>query len=270
MTKARILADYVAGGTTAAEFDYMDGVTSNVQTQLDVRKPVRNENLVVKYNSEIDVFVDADYLTLFDSSNLAYIASSVDLTATITTSGVNGLDTGSEASSTWYHIWVIYNGTTVASLLSASSTAPTMPSGYTYKKYVGAVYNGSDNNFDDFMQNGNSVDVPVVQVASGITTTTTIDLSAFVPPTARRIWAKGRQAGSSTTGNVGGEITSRTTATDSRGKHHAVNCQFYISGLDWGQGGSVYCRLHTDSTFQMYGGSSSLCHISKYEFDNIV
>ena len=26
MTKARILADYVAGGTTAAEFDYMDGV----------------------------------------------------------------------------------------------------------------------------------------------------------------------------------------------------------------------------------------------------
>jgi len=34
MTKARILADYVAGGTTATEFDFMDGVTSNVQTQL--------------------------------------------------------------------------------------------------------------------------------------------------------------------------------------------------------------------------------------------
>jgi hypothetical protein len=34
MTRARILADYVAGGTTAAEFDFMDGVTSNVQTQL--------------------------------------------------------------------------------------------------------------------------------------------------------------------------------------------------------------------------------------------
>ena len=37
MTKARILADYVAGGTTASEFDYMDGVTSNVQTQLDAK-----------------------------------------------------------------------------------------------------------------------------------------------------------------------------------------------------------------------------------------
>ena len=28
MTRARILADYVAGGTTAAEFDYLDGLTS--------------------------------------------------------------------------------------------------------------------------------------------------------------------------------------------------------------------------------------------------
>ena len=28
MTKARILADYVAGGTTAAEFDVLDGLTA--------------------------------------------------------------------------------------------------------------------------------------------------------------------------------------------------------------------------------------------------
>ena len=40
MTKARILADYVAGGTTAAEFDYMDGVTSNVQTQMNTKAPL--------------------------------------------------------------------------------------------------------------------------------------------------------------------------------------------------------------------------------------
>jgi len=40
MTRARILADYVAGGTTAAEFDHMDGVTSNVQTQLNAKAPL--------------------------------------------------------------------------------------------------------------------------------------------------------------------------------------------------------------------------------------
>ena len=46
MTKARILADYVAGGTTAAEFDYMDGVTSNVQTQMDLKAPLASPTLV--------------------------------------------------------------------------------------------------------------------------------------------------------------------------------------------------------------------------------
>jgi len=39
MSRARVLADYVSGGTTAAEFDYLDGVTSNVQTQLDAKSP---------------------------------------------------------------------------------------------------------------------------------------------------------------------------------------------------------------------------------------
>ena len=46
MTRARILADYVAGGTTAAEFDYMDGVTSNVQTQMDAKAPLASPVLV--------------------------------------------------------------------------------------------------------------------------------------------------------------------------------------------------------------------------------
>ena len=39
MSRARTLADYVAGGTTAAEFDYLDGVTSNIQTQMDAKVP---------------------------------------------------------------------------------------------------------------------------------------------------------------------------------------------------------------------------------------
>ena len=39
-TRARILADYVSGGTTAAEFDYLDGVTSNIQTQFTAKAPI--------------------------------------------------------------------------------------------------------------------------------------------------------------------------------------------------------------------------------------
>ena len=40
MSRARVLADYVAGGTTAAEFDYLDGVTSNIQTQFTAKAPL--------------------------------------------------------------------------------------------------------------------------------------------------------------------------------------------------------------------------------------
>ena len=63
----------------------------------------------------------------------------MSLTISTATSGANGLDTGSIANSTWYSVWVIYNGTTTAGLLSTSATTPTLPSGYTYKARVGWV-----------------------------------------------------------------------------------------------------------------------------------
>jgi F0F1-type ATP synthase membrane subunit c/vacuolar-type H+-ATPase subunit K len=152
-------------------------------------KLARNEKLVVKYVSATTVDIDADYLTVFDSSNVGTVLSSINLTATITTAGLNGLDTGAEAASTWYHIWVIYNGTTTASLLSASSTAPTMPSGYTYKKYVGAVYNNSSSNFKGFFQNGNTVQIAQETAFSAASTTSwvTVTFAPIVPITAHSI-----------------------------------------------------------------------------------
>jgi len=66
-------------------------------------------------------------------------------TTTITinpaTNGANGLDTGSLANSTWYYTWVIAKSSdgTTAGLLSASSSSPTMPSGYDKKRRVGSV-----------------------------------------------------------------------------------------------------------------------------------
>jgi hypothetical protein len=49
-----------------------------------------------------------------------------------------GLDTGIVANATWYYIWSFYNPTTDDGLylLSASTTAPTAPSGYTYKRFL--------------------------------------------------------------------------------------------------------------------------------------
>ena len=182
-------------GSAVLDSDTMSGATATTISSSESIKAYvdsaprlsRNEGLVVKYTSATTVDIDADYLTVFDSNSYGAILPAVNLTATITSSGANGLDTGSEAA-IWYHIYVIYNGTTVASLLSASATSPTMPSGYTYKKYVGAVYNPSSS-FRDFRQFGNNVSSPQASVSTTNFTTSwvTRDYSAWVPTTAKKI-----------------------------------------------------------------------------------
>lgn len=82
--------------------------------------------------------VTAAYVSVHNGTN-AIALQSVSVAPVITTNGVNGLDTGTLAASTWYYVYVIYNGTTTAGLFSLSSTSPTLPSGYTYFARVGAV-----------------------------------------------------------------------------------------------------------------------------------
>lgn len=125
------------------------------------------------------------------------IIVSSTLTADITASGANGLDTGSEASNTWYFIWVIYNPTTdtEAALLSLSNTNPTMPSGYTKKRLVGEIKNDSAGDFlrvrsygkynqksiyyDEFNPN------KAVLLAGSAVTPTIIDCSPYIPSTSQ-------------------------------------------------------------------------------------
>lgn len=97
-------------------------------------------------NNKLDITADE---IIVKSSTRSYVLSTVSVTVDLTASGANGLDTGAEGSSTFYYVWAIYNpatGTT-AGLLSASSTAPTLPSGYTAKALIGVIYNNSGSNF---------------------------------------------------------------------------------------------------------------------------
>jgi hypothetical protein len=85
------------------------------------------------------VSVSADEICVENSSNAYATLRSVSVTPSTAASGANGLDTGTIAISTWYSVWVIWNGATTAGLLSLSATAPTMPSGYTHKARVGWI-----------------------------------------------------------------------------------------------------------------------------------
>ncbi len=53
----------------------------------------------------------------------------------------NGLDTGTKQANTWYYMYVIQNPTTSGTdfLFTATYDNPTMPTGYTKKRYLGAL-----------------------------------------------------------------------------------------------------------------------------------
>lgn len=111
-------------------------------------------------------------------------ATSGSFTVDITASGALGLDTGSEASSTWYYIWMIMKlDGTLSALLSVSSTSPTLPSGYIYKKIIGAVRNDGSSNFIVFQQKNKIVSINGVLAYNNNTGGgfVSVDISAIVP-----------------------------------------------------------------------------------------
>jgi hypothetical protein len=155
-----------------------------------------SRNLAANNPSGTTVTVTADEVVLKDSNGAPFLATTVNVTANTASSGVNGIDTGS-VSTNWYYLYVIYNGTTVSSLLSLSATAPTMPGGYTYKALVSAVYyNAGLRNFYQQQREIFIADTNIFVVASepGITGWTQIsgsdatNFATLVPPIAKQAW----------------------------------------------------------------------------------
>lgn len=113
-----------------------------------------------------------------------------------TVNGVNGLDTGTIAPSTWYFVWAISNGPSIAGLLSLSAVSPALPSGYVYAARIGAFLTDGSGNFRRIIQRGNVAQYTPV---SGSNTTSYpfmagggsgfIPVTDFIPPTAGRIKA---------------------------------------------------------------------------------
>lgn len=100
--------------------------------------------------------------------------------------GNGGLDTGSVAANTWYYPWLILNLTSSAVdvLLSASSTAPTMPSGYTVKRRLrGAFLTDAATSICGFSQDANYVTAWSNSAAAPSTNKTFQDVDATNPGT---------------------------------------------------------------------------------------
>jgi hypothetical protein len=122
------------------------------------------------------VDISADEMIVKTAAGLAQLLTNVSLSGDLSTSGANGLDAGTVAADTWYAVHVIYNPTTntTAALLSLSSSAPTLPSGYTHYLRVGWVLTDSTNAYPLSMIQRNSRAQWAVDSGSNLTAYPTI------------------------------------------------------------------------------------------------
>ena len=106
---------------------------------------------------QVNISANSAVLTTAGGYNVAAL-NGISVSANVSTSGVNGLDTGSVSANTWYYGYIIYNLSTltVAALLSVSASSPVLPSGYSYSVFIGAVCKtDGSGNFYLFKKRGN-------------------------------------------------------------------------------------------------------------------
>lgn len=162
-------------------------------------------------NTKLDI--TADEVIVENASGVARRLSTVSGTIDFGTVGANGLDTGTQSASTWYYGWVICKDDgTVAVLGSLSTSAPTMPSGYTYKALITAARSDGSTHFIKYRQFGNRVSLEGAlnllspNLTSTPTSETAKDISTNIPPIASHFTMSVYCANGASTG--GGAVNS--------------------------------------------------------------
>lgn len=92
-------------------------------------------------DSDHDIDFGAGNFIFDDGSGQAYYSDGTGQLDVVFGTGNGMLDAGSIANDTWYYLYMIYNPTTGVSkpLATTSYGSPTLPSGYTKKRYIAPV-----------------------------------------------------------------------------------------------------------------------------------
>ena len=141
-----------------------------------------------------------------------------------------------------------------------------MPSGYTFKKYVGAVYNPSSS-FRDFHQVGNSAVFLLINVLSAATSTgfAVVDLSTAIPTLATRV------EGTVLSVDSGGTTAGIYVAS----KVGGTGRQFFYSSVVGSSNNTIRSGfslnlLEVQKLYYANAGDNSDIEISSYSFSNII
>jgi hypothetical protein len=122
-------------------------------------KGLRLSNNTTDPTNDIDVAPGCAYDTLDSIRGMMTLGSTITKrldAAWAVGSGNGGLDTGTKAADTGYHVWLIYNQTSDITdvLFSLSATSPTLPTNYARGRRIGWIHNNASNAIQPFIQTG--------------------------------------------------------------------------------------------------------------------
>ena len=161
---------YIMAGEQDLSYSYLGQQLTSFVSETPMVLGLVAANNVATPDTKIDVSALYAILSSFSGGNGIHTNVAVTINATVV--GVNGIDAGALAASTWYNLWLISTGTTISGLISLSATAPTLPAGYFYSTRVGAVRTDSSSKFYRTIQKGRTTQY----VAAQTTNTTTYPL----------------------------------------------------------------------------------------------
>jgi len=128
--------------------DIKNGTSNNLPL------PTNYHDVRIEYTSASTITVLAGS-RVRSSDDTTDIIFSSNATCVLSSSGAGGLDTGAEASNTWYYLYAIYNPTTDTNALLFSVTnesitgSVTLPSGYTKKRQLRyKLFNNASSNIE--------------------------------------------------------------------------------------------------------------------------
>ena len=155
------------------------------------------------------ITMTAARVTVRNASGSSVELSNVSETLTTTSTGAGGMDVAdSLAASTWYYFYLIYNPATgdTSSLASLSASSPTLPSGYTHYRRMGALrtdatankyplrmaWSDSNAEYRPYNTGSNLTDFPLIQsgvlgTTGSTPTMTAVSVTDFFPPVSNQI-----------------------------------------------------------------------------------